>query len=165
MLCQDCQTNEATIPFIQIVEGKKTVHHLCASCAEKRSGGGGSVTVTLSGLLSEDEDGEDAGVPDLTCAFCGLTYAEFKKAGRFGCDGCYVAFGSEMDEVLKRIHGTNRHAGGVAAPGMTEGVAEDLEGLRKALQTAVASENFEEAARLRDRIAAARARAGAGIKT
>jgi protein arginine kinase activator len=155
MLCQDCQENEATVPFIQIVDGKKTVHHLCVSCAEKRSGGGGSVTVTLSGILAEDEDPEEAEAPDLTCAFCGLTYAEFKKAGRFGCDGCFVAFGSELDEVFKRIHGASRHA---------EAVAGDLEDLRKALQKAVASENFEEAARLRDRIAAARAR-GAGVKT
>ncbi|MSS72801.1 MAG: hypothetical protein EXS64_15105 [Candidatus Latescibacteria bacterium] len=165
MLCQDCHKQEATVPFIQIVDGKKTVQHLCASCAEKRSGGSESVTVTLSSFLEEDGDEkeEDEG-PDLTCAFCGLTYAEFKKTGRFGCDGCYVAFESELDEVFKRLHGANRHTGEVPAPSVAEDSAEDLEGLRQALRDAVAKEHFEEAARLRDRIAAVQAR-DAEVKT
>lgn len=164
MLCQDCHTNEATVPFIQMVDGKKTVCHLCVSCAEKRSGGGGSVTVTLSGFLAAGGEGEEEPeVPDLTCAFCGLTYAEFKKAGRFGCDGCYVAFGPELDEVFKRIHGANRHVGAASGPAVAEESAEDLEGLRRALQEAVTKENFEEAARLRDRIKAVKGR-GAGVK-
>lgn len=164
MLCQDCHTNEATVPFIQIVDGKKTVHHLCASCAEKRSGGSESVTVTLSGFLAEGEGEEEPEAPDLTCAFCGLTYAEFKKTGRFGCDGCYVAFEPELDEVFKRIHGANRHAGAVCAPAVAEDSAEDLEGLRQALREAVSKENFEEAAGLRDRIAAVQARVRTEVK-
>lgn len=161
MLCQDCHTNEATVPFVQIVEGKKTVHHLCVSCADKRSGGGG-VTVTLSGLLSGGA-GEEVEVPDLTCAFCGLTYAEFKKVGRFGCDGCYVAFGPELDEVFKRIHGANRHVGAASGPAAAAEGAEDLEALCRALQEAVTKEDFEEAARLRDRIRAIRVR-GEGVR-
>ena len=157
MLCQDCQKNEASVPFIQIVDGKKTIHHLCPACAEKRSGGG-NVTVTLNGFIADPGGEEDAQVPDLTCAFCGLTYAEFKKTGRFGCDGCYVAFGSELDDVFKRIHGANRHVGTMSAPMSPEDSPEDLEGLQRALREAVAGERFEEAARLRDRIAAVKAR-------
>ena len=163
MLCEDCKTNEATVPFIQIVDNKKTVHHLCAACAEKRSGGATSVTVTLSGVVaSEEEEEQEAPVPDLTCAFCGMTYAEFKKAGRFGCDGCYLAFGSELEAMFKRIHGATRHAGGVSAPAAPEDSAEDIEALLEALRKAVAEERFEEAARLRDRVTAARAR-GTGV--
>jgi protein arginine kinase activator len=165
MLCQDCHKNEATIPFTQIVDGKKTVHHLCASCAEKRSGGSESVTVTLSSFLAEDGDEEEeAEGPDLTCASCGLTYVEFKKTGRFGCDRCYAAFGSELDDVFKRLHGADRHAEEAAPPAVVEDSGEDLEGLRQALKEAVTQEHFEEAARLRDRIAAVQAR-GAGVKT
>jgi protein arginine kinase activator len=163
MICQDCHQNEASVPFIQIVDGQKTVHQLCAACAEKRGGTGEGLTVTLTAVVSGagvESAGEEAPVPDLTCAFCGLTYAEFKKSGRFGCDGCYVAFGPELDEVFKRIHGTSRHAGHApedAAPSP----APDLDALRKALQEAVARENFEEAARLRDRIGELTSRPGA----
>ena len=165
MICQDCNKNEASVPFIQIVDGKKAVHHLCVACAEKRSGGVEGVAVTLTGLLADDGGDGGAAVPDLTCAFCGLTYAEFKKIGRFGCDGCYVAFGSELDDVFKRIHGVTRHIDLPSTPAVVEDSAEDLESLRRALQEAVAGEKFEEAARLRDRIAALKARLGAGIKT
>ncbi len=164
MLCEDCKTNEATVPFIQIVGHQKTVHHLCAACAEKRSGGATSVTVTLSGVAAPEEEEEVVEtVPDLVCAFCGMTCAEFKKAGRFGCDGCYVAFGSELEAMFKRIHGATRHAGGGSAPVVAEDGAEDIEALREALRKAVAEERFEEAARLRDRVTAARARQRTGV--
>ena len=164
MLCQECKQNQASVPFIQIIDGEKKVYHLCAECAEKKSGLGGSLTVTLSGILAQDEGQEDAKVPDLTCASCGLTYAEFRKTGRFGCAACYTAFDAELAEVLRRIHGSSRHAGQPPESSGAEDCSQQVSELSRALQEAVAAERFEDAARLRDQIAILKAQSGPRAK-
>ena len=158
MVCQDCKKNPASVPFIQILDGEKTVHHLCIECAEKRSGGSEGVTVTLSSLLAQNEN-EEIEVPSLTCSSCGLTFAEFKKTGQFGCDGCYLAFESELDRVFKRIHGVERQSDHGSVPNADLN-RERIEILQGDLKKAVAEENFEEAAKLRDQIALIKERSG-----
>jgi protein arginine kinase activator len=79
--------------------------------------------------------------------------------GRFGCSECYEAFRKQIDPLLKRIHGTNRHIGkvplstGPAGPVPEEKKnLQDIKSLKSLLEKAIQSENFEEAARLRDSI-------------
>ena len=38
MLCQRCKTNQATVNYIEIVNGHKFESHLCASCYAELSG-------------------------------------------------------------------------------------------------------------------------------
>jgi len=89
------------------------------------------------------------------CDFCGNTQKEFKKTGRFGCVHCYEVFGKELAEALKTIYRISdpKHTGKVP-----ERLRSSLELkarhllLQKLLQEAVNSENYEEAARLRDQL-------------
>ena len=82
-----------------------------------------------------------------------MSYEEFKKIGRLGCSHCYDAFASQLERLLKRIHGDDRHRGKgpIEAEQSAQGV-DELEQLREELAQAVAEEAFEEAAQLRDRI-------------
>ena len=156
MICESCHKYEATIIYTHIVENKKKTVHLCSFCASKdedtpTKGAGPAMSgkkVVVELNLAAAEEASSA-----QCAECGMTYEEFRKAGRFGCKGCYTAFEEQLERLLKRIHGSVRHQG----KGRIEQrelllPAEEIAQLRQDLETAVAEEAFERAAQLRDRI-------------
>ncbi|MCA9642327.1 MAG: UvrB/UvrC motif-containing protein, partial [Myxococcales bacterium] len=84
----------------------------------------------------------------------GMSYEEFRKMARFGCNRCYEAFEGRLERLFKRIHGSSAHTGKRGArKNASEPVAvEELSRLKDQLQLAVATEDYEEAAQLRDRI-------------
>jgi len=90
----------------------------------------------------------------ITCAHCGLSYAEFKKSGKLGCQECYTAFRSSISQALKNIHGTNEYMGKVPQ-GQANKYADmiikrELAENRILLKKAVEAEEFEQAAGYRD---------------
>ena len=99
-----------------------------------------------------------AGIPQSSkfCGFCGLTFAQFRETGRLGCPHCYSSFENHLRGLLRRIHGGTQHVGKVYLPSdpTASERAKRLEGLRRRLQRAVESEDFERAAEIRDLIRA-----------
>jgi len=94
-----------------------------------------------------------ASINDTACKSCGMTYAAFRKSGRFGCAGCYEAFRPQVEVMLKNVHGAVTHEGKLPnrlAAGLL--YKREIEKDKAALRKAVDEENFEEAARLRDKI-------------
>jgi protein arginine kinase activator len=88
-----------------------------------------------------------------TCPGCGLAYNEFKAKGRLGCPTCYEAFAPVLVPLLEKVHGAAAHTG--RAPHRVAGereAREALAGLEEELTQAVAAEQYEKAAELRDRI-------------
>jgi protein arginine kinase activator len=167
MQCDACGKKEATVHLTEIVNEKVTKLHLCEECA-KAKGAEMEEHFGLSDLLAGLADlGSNVGAeaPVLVkCPACGFTYQDFKKAGRFGCGDCYEAFRKQLDPLLKRIHGANRHIGKVPlaagpAPKGAKAAQEskallDLKALKIRLEKAIQAEEFEEAAKLRDMIRA-----------
>jgi protein arginine kinase activator len=114
-----------------------------------------------------------AGMGDLTegaeiteviakCPACGMTWDDFRKIGRLGCGECYKAFKQNLLPLLKRIHGSTRHTGkGPAGKAYTATKKSELQELRQKLQRAIGAEEFEEAARIRDKIRESEKKAGA----
>ncbi|MBZ0136178.1 MAG: UvrB/UvrC motif-containing protein [Planctomycetes bacterium] len=95
--------------------------------------------------------------PVPACPECGITLSEFRAKGRFGCRRDYEVFAEHLDPLLERIHDVQpaRHEGRLpASAGRIEVVEKQLSltDLRKRLAAAVAEENYEAAARLRDQI-------------
>ena len=88
---------------------------------------------------------------EMKCPACGFTYQDFKKVGRLGCGDCYEAFKKQLDPLLKRIHGANRHIGKVPLM-VGKNIRENasVQDMKTQLEKAIAAEEFEEAARLRD---------------
>ena len=91
----------------------------------------------------------------LCCRSCGLKYSEFKETGRLACAGCYSSFEPQLTELMARIHGASQHtgrvySGGAALKRSPAPAARRREELRAAIREAVAKEDFECAARLRD---------------
>lgn len=168
MNCEECGKRPATLHLTKIVNGEKTEYHICEHCAQEKGDvftgfSNFSINNLLSGLLNFDpmqkkEGGRDQSAAHgktLHCETCGLTYAQFSKSGRFGCSDCYQFLGDKLDPLFRRIHGNTQHIGKV--PERTGGqikIRKELDQLKASLQKYVASEEFEEAAEIRDRIRA-----------
>ena len=135
--------------------------HLCEECAAKMSSfnKNASLGSLLSGILSAT-----AG-DDVVCEKCGETYREFLETGRLGCDECYKAFGTLLQNSVRRIQGSVTHTGKVPSYLKEEYKKENTEvekimhlsereQLEIMLKKALAEENYEECASLRDSIRA-----------
>ncbi|MBO5301224.1 MAG: UvrB/UvrC motif-containing protein, partial [Peptococcaceae bacterium] len=87
------------------------------------------------------------------CPVCGMTAGEFRRVGRVGCSNCYSYFADYMPGLIQRIHGNSRHTGKVPVRGEAKlAEKQKVVQLRQELQQAIAEENFERAAELRDSI-------------
>ena len=90
-----------------------------------------------------------------------MSFDEFMEQGKFGCEECYDAFSPKIDSILKRIQGSNRYAGRKLV-GNKESKIEfeekpekketEKEKLQRELKEAIEKENYEEAAKIRDKI-------------
>lgn len=167
MVCQECGEKQATLHFTKIVNGEKNEFHFCESCAREKGDilpgttNGFSIHNLLSGLLNF-EPGDAAGIgassgmkpqTALRCEYCGLTYAQFSKIGRFGCKACYEHFSERLDPLFKRVHGNTFHIGKI--PKRTGGqiqIKREIENLKREMQYHISKEEFELAAQLRDQI-------------
>ncbi len=108
------------------------------------------------------------------CSVCGSSFADIAKRGRMGCSQCYQQFEAQLRPSLGRIHGSAVHKGkrpGGATPPKAAASpsaaptqkavhgkapaadkASQIASLRTQLKAAVAREEYEKAAQLRDRI-------------
>ncbi len=83
------------------------------------------------------------------CPDCGLRFMDFRIQGRLGCPNDYQTFRDGLLPLLRRTHGATRHVGKM--PSRRQAVSPRLH-LRAELREAVAHEDYERAARLRDQL-------------
>ena len=87
------------------------------------------------------------------CSICGATFSDFAETGKAGCANCYKTFYDELLPYLKRVHGSTKHTGSRPERAPLIVRSENKIGqLRKELKELILTENFEEAARVRDEI-------------
>jgi len=156
MLCNICKQNEATVHLTQIVGDKMQKVDLCEACS-KEKGVSDPSTFSLADLLlglgAAQEMEQSGGGVEVKCPQCGFTQADFKKNGRFGCAECYHTFAEGLESMLKSMHKGVVHKGKVPkAIAQSRDVADRLKKLQKDLDKAVAEEDFERAATVRDEI-------------
>src|SRR5580658_9906880 len=168
MKCQKC-AKPATFHITDIVEkGKHREFHFCDEHARQHLappdetsepqiselakkliiGGTGMGAATGSGALREPSPADKQ-----VCPICQITFLEFRNSGRLGCPYDYEVFRDELMPLLENIHGETRHSGKVPkrAPRNTQQQTTLIQ-LRNELKRAVAAEDYEAAARLRDKI-------------
>ncbi len=159
MQCQVCQKKTATIHLTEITNGVRQEVHMCEQCAIEQGVTAKnqlSVNELLSQLLaSQPSDDELNGPSEETCCpECGFVLKQFRKHGVLGCPNDYEIFEKELLPLIESAHGgRSRHCGKVPAK-LPESTRQEIElsSLRDKLNAAVAQEDYEEAARLRDRI-------------
>lgn len=157
IVCDLCGVNPATLKLTQVINEEHTELHLCKQCAEEKGLGipfgalPAAFGAMIIGLLGT-QLASTRTVGSVKCEHCGITKDQFERTGLLGCGRCYETFREDLKFILRRIHGSNKHIG-TRPPALrkVKGNA-DIEQLRRRLQEAIASEKFEEAARLRDLI-------------
>ena len=150
MLCQHFGVNEATTYYKQNVNGQVSEMHLCSACAQKLTGGFGGLGFSPvlqsfwgDGAVLQPGLGGGRRFPTI-----GKTESEHRRTARAGCSHIYPNY-SETPYILK-LHGSAAHVG--AAPQQEQERVDPVAALRTKLDAAIASEAYEEAARLRDEI-------------
>lgn len=166
MKCDKCNEKEATFLYEELRNGKKRSYHLCHDCAKALG------LTNQSGFMADDIFGSlQSGFPNLLqdifgsaaakpregkrCSGCNATWQEIAQEGKVGCPACYQSFAEELERSIRSIHGNVTHTG--RAPTACREANEKkrrIADLRAGLRAAIESENFEEAARLRDLIRA-----------
>ena len=160
MLCENCKKKEATVFYEENINGRKKSYKLCPDCAAEKGvsipdfgremlnfGGdlfgngffGGLLNAAMPRALAPS--GASRVQREKRCPVCGSTLADITRNGRLGCGECYSVFGGMPLPKPKE-------APGEAEPPKNE--APSREDLEAQMKEAVAAENFEEAARIRD---------------
>lgn len=150
MNCEFCKKNEATMHFKQAYNDQVKEVHLCQECAEENGfdvQSPMSLTDFLFGLEVQEEVGP--GGPDKECPNCHIHRSDFQKTSRLGCAVCYETFSGDLTPLLADMQKGTQHVGKVPA---SERISVGIVSIQRDLDEAVASQNFEEAARLRDAI-------------
>lgn len=180
MLCENCGKNEANVKYTQIINGVKKEMRLCEECAREQgiTNMDFNMPINFSSFLSDifDEYNDSSFIPQiakentLKCKKCGLTYDEFIKSGKFGCENCYNTFSDKIDYLVKNLHGSARHIGRKSkfikaneseiinkeeVNGKNTKINSEeskLDKLKRELKDAIKDERYEDAAKIRDEI-------------
>jgi protein arginine kinase activator len=155
--CDKCD-KPATIHLTEIVGGEKIEKHLCEDCASAE-GITIKANIPISQLLEDfvlQTSGEDAGPAEdqPVCEACGQSWSEFREEGQFGCPNDYEVFSKALVPMLMQMHeGASQHVGKVPhRAGQAQKRQNEMLRLRGELKQAVAAEDYERAAQIRDRI-------------
>lgn len=181
MICQRCQESPATVHLTRIEQKKKIEFHLCEPCAHSHSGKPGSgldlsTPETGSSPRENDEPSIKAATPfskapeaassladpafsmpltelSTPCPSCGMTLTTFRNTGRLGCPNDYEHFRGDLKNLIEKLHGASQHRGKLPRR-IYQSLEKrrELEALKKELELVVATENYESAATLLERI-------------
>ena len=157
-LCERCKKAQAIFHMTNIdASGNKQERHLCERCAveeELMQPVKPSVDINdlVEGLVASSKGA--GGASDLVCGECGINYVEFRNQGLLGCPEDYNAFAEPLTRLLERAHDGAKHHVGKAPQslGKRPSTQQELRRLKRALADAVAAEDYERAAELRDQI-------------
>lgn len=161
MKCENCNKREAVFHYQRTQNGKTTEAHLCRECAERMGYRSQLESEIFFPFLFESSPRAHA---LQRCPQCHTALDEIRATGKFSCASCYDAFRDRLD--LTPFVGKGYPAAAPVAAGNCESAAlaekekkkekkeKSLDELKKALAEAVAAEQYEKAAELRDAIRA-----------
>jgi protein arginine kinase activator len=151
-LCECCGLRPAEMLVTDVDRGGgKQVQRLCGQCAEER-GLMSASALKLTEVLQELRDRVAEDDSRVACPRCGCTFADFRKSLRLGCEDCYATFAGELAPMIRRMHGASRHAGRLPRGNGNAARNFEVQRLGRELRAAIAAEDYERAAAVRDRI-------------
>jgi protein arginine kinase activator len=166
MKCDLCD-KPAVVHEVTVRSGMKKEVHLCEVHA-RDAGISLPATPPINQLLTQfviSQAGKPSKQVNKTCTLCGLTFAEFRHTGKVGCPECYKAFEEQLLPLIEKAqNGGTSHSG--KSP-RRAGTSIDrqllIQKLMKELEHAVAAEQYERAAKLRDRLSSMELGAARGL--
>ena len=159
MKCQKCE-KPATFHITDLTVEPLLALHLCPECAkqylqpEQAALPAPVISGVIQSQLKLEQTAEELRELDSkTCPVCGVTFFEFRQAGRLGCPYDYDCFQNELEPLLMNVHGGTKHVGKrPRRPLVAAEQAHTVIRLRRELKEAVEQEDYEQASRVRDQI-------------
>lgn len=166
MKCQNCGEHEANIKYMQMINGEKDEMYLCEKCAkDMKIDMNFDMHFGFDNIFSSLFGGETIVKPvglsdELSCDVCGMRYDDFATSGMLGCENCYKVFNKRLDNVIKKLHGSNRHVESIqhkrpSVAGKKDKDSDiklDIAKLKEEIDKCIKIEDYEQAAILRDKI-------------
>jgi protein arginine kinase activator len=160
MKCQKC-AKPATFHITDIERGKPREYHFCDEHARQHltpveeAHEPQAMGELAKKLIAGGSGGarESSAADKQVCPICQISFLEFRNSGRLGCPYDYEVFRDELMPLLENIHEETRHSGKVPkrAPRNSQQQTTLIQ-LRNDLKRAIAAEDYETAARVRDKI-------------
>lgn len=162
MLCQNCGKREATTHIKRVVNGETTQSHLCSECAQSLGYDNffDSFSLNIPNIFSSffgDTAFALPGSKTERCEKCGSSFEDIVSTGMVGCADCYKKFFDRLLPSIQRIHGRAKHSGS-APQNVKQQISrektpeEKIADLQSQMQKEIESQNFEQAAVIRDEI-------------
>ena len=158
MKCEICNNNEAIVHVQQIIGNEEINVHICEKCAFEKgisNNPSDALDVSLKDLV--------AGLVDLsilkrrkdvsTCPGCETSIKNIRKKGALGCPQCYSVFQKEISRLVEEECEDTQYTGRL--PVNIENQKKLLENqtnLQHDLEAAIANEDYEKAAMIRDQL-------------
>ncbi|MCL4385428.1 MAG: UvrB/UvrC motif-containing protein [Actinobacteria bacterium] len=172
MICDNCRKNEATIHLIQLNNnGEVKKFDLCKECAkelaflsdeninESEFNNSTNILAIDLGFFNENESFDffnnlnSVNKENKRCQYCNISLSAIKKIGRVGCPKCYDEFKEELNPLIKLIQTGIEHKGKIPINSNRRlKIEKKIKDLKFMLEEQIIIENFEEAAKLRDKI-------------
>jgi protein arginine kinase activator len=159
MKCQHCE-KPATFHITELTEpGGPQILHLCEEHArgylsQEPASPAASVAGVLAKQLKLGQTADELAKLDQTaCPVCGITFFDFRNAGRLGCPYDYTVFEKDLVPLMVNIHDAQEHRGKRPkrmAPSADKQA--ELIRLRREMEQAVEREDYEKASEIRDRL-------------
>ncbi len=161
MNCDHCD-KPAVVHEVVIKNGQKREIHLCeyhAKMAGVDVPGHQPINKVLTNFVmskgaSSSSSGTKSGARRRKTCSCGMTFARFRQEGTMGCPDCYTTFEEQLGPLIERTQGGATHHSG-KVPARAGGAIDRqraIQQLLKELDDAVAAEQYERAAQLRDQL-------------
>ncbi len=100
-----------------------------------------------------DDDDEQLPVDQKECPNCKLTFRDFRRTGRLGCPNDYDVFREELTQLIENLQENTVHQGKTPQRVPRDAkTRNEIMRIRQEMQKAIAIEDYEQAAKLRDRI-------------
>ncbi len=163
MTCDFCGNDKASVHLIKIVDDEVERVKLCHRCAKEVSVGSDdevleAIAELMVKMFENKKDKKKTALQEREgdsrkCLSCGISLKTVRKKGKVGCPQCYKEFSDILLPLLKTIHGSTEYRGKIPANSSFKyKVEKKIKDLKWRLEEAVVIENFEEAAKIRDRI-------------
>lgn len=159
MICSHCKKNEANTHYKKTVNGNTQEFFLCSECAKQLG-----IMKELESFTMDSFFGNflGAGVSSFNslagvdrCSSCGSSFNDIVNGGKVGCANCYEKFADKLQSSIEKIHGTSKHIGkNISYTEEQETAQSQIDALKQELTLAIKEQRFEDAAVLRDKIAA-----------
>ncbi len=155
--------NPAGLPTLKALE--QAMASALASAAGADDAGEEAPAGT-AGAADAARGGDKASATTPACPACGLLFRQFRETGRLGCEACYETFAARLAPLIARAHeGATHHVGrgpcrgGELPPALPAPprappaeLLRRVNELRAQLEAAIACEQYERAATLRDQL-------------